>query len=153
MNLMYLLMAMAAAGAINALYIAHSVSTKSKLVCYIGDHNCSSVVTSRYSTMFGIKNTTLGVILYVAMIAIALYEIFIAGMPLMIPSTEVILLTAPFLATAVPVFTQAIAITATIVSIYLTYIQMYRLKTMCMYCMFSAIVNLAMLTIVITYYN
>jgi uncharacterized membrane protein len=113
------------------LFIAYKIKTNKALkkqgkqmVCLVG-HKCDDVVFSDYSTFLGLNLEIMGFVYYAA---IALFYIIY----LLIPSaiTELILFAS-----------LGITFGGFLFSIYLTYIQVFKLKSLCSWCLSSALAS------------
>jgi len=115
-------LALSAIGLITSWHIYNKKSNKERLVCKIGD-KCQEVVTSKYSTMFGIKNETLGMLFYISVAVLTVT---------MMTGVDSIL--------RIPLLLGLVIMTggATLYSLVLTYIQVFVLKEWCEYCLISA---------------
>jgi|SRR3989344_1852352 len=120
------IIAAALLGFLIAYYIyAHKKSGR-KLTCPINS-DCEVVVRSRYSTLFGVTLEKWGMLYYAAVILFYLGLIF-----------------WPTLAAALAVISALIALAsvfAFLLSLYLTYIQMAKLREWCVWCLGSALVS------------
>ncbi len=106
-----------------ALYISHKKVHGGKMVCMLNS-DCEVVVTSNYSKFLGIPVERLGIAYY--SIVAASYLVFAFAPQLSHNFYSVILLWATVL--------------AFLFSIYLTYIQMAKIKQWCTWCLTSAII-------------
>ena|SRR3989344_764767 len=127
------IIAAALLGFLIAYYIyAHKKSGR-KLTCPINS-DCEVVVRSRYSTLFGVTLEKWGMLYYAAVILFYLGLIF--WPTLARPTTG--------LATALATISALIALAsvfAFLLSLYLTYIQMAKLREWCVWCLGSALVS------------
>lgn len=106
-------------GFIDATYLAIKKFFASPLPCYIFQ-GCDVVNTSSYSNIFGIPNSLLGAIFYLA----------------------VFILTVRFLETKNFAYFKAIfylSILGFLMALYLTVLQVFVIKALCIYCLISAI--------------
>ena len=105
-----------------ALYLYVHHAQKKKLVCPIGNHECSAVTESKWGKTLGIKNELLGIGYFI-----------------------IIIVNALLVWQDITKFTYYVRI-ASVISIlfsgYLVFIQNKVLKKYCFYCLLSAIVNL-----------
>lgn len=105
---------------------------KKKLKCIIGDGGCNAVVKSKYSKIFGIDNTILGMLYY--------FFIF---------ASAIVLLIYPL--TALSYFAlgeKTLVSMAATISVLLTFIQFFVLKQYCEYCTFANITNVLIFLVV-----
>lgn len=104
-----------------AFYIAAMKMKKKPLICPIGS-DCTVVVTSDYSKFMGINLEFMGLIYYVFVIATTLYYAYFPQ------------LSSPFSWLIIP----AISVGAFLFSLYLTSVQLFKLKHWCTWCLSSA---------------
>jgi len=107
-------------------YIWYKKAYKQKLVCAIG-HDCEKVINSKYSKIFFIDNTVIGILYYLFM---ALSAIF---------SFSGLFITLRAIGSA----------GAALFSLYLTYIQLAVLKEWCEYCLASALISIAIFLVLV----
>ncbi len=91
-------------------------------MCIVGQKNCNNVVNSKYNTLFGVHNEALGMIYYGL---IALIYLFSFLFPI-------------FQSNNVIYGIYAITGGAAIFSVYLTFVQIFKLKEYCEWCFVSA---------------
>jgi uncharacterized membrane protein len=124
--MMVLITILAVVGLFDSWYIFYKKQRNERLVCFIGQ-DCNEVVNSKYSHIYGIPNEVLGIIFYLSVlgmtghVALGIQEFH--GISLM----AVIHLTAFF---------------ALLLSVFLTAIQAFVLKTWCEYCLIGSFANL-----------
>lgn len=106
------------AGFFVSLYIFLKISKKQKLYCPIFT-SCDEVLSSKYGYLFGPHNSFIGIFFYSFFFFLSFFSF---------PSEKSI----GFIVSFCGVF----------VSLYLAYIQYYKLKKFCDYCIFSLILNL-----------
>lgn len=109
------------AGFLLAFYIRHKKGAGETFVCPIGA-DCNMVIHSEYSKFFGIPVEVLG-LLYYALVALV-YALFLASP----------VLTHPVVIITVYATTAA----SFIFSLYLTFVQAFKLKEWCTWCLTSA---------------
>ncbi len=94
------------------------------MICPVGGH-CADVVNSRYSKTFGMSNELLGMAYYTALLAgpvlVGLY-----------PSV---------LGTWLPFAVHAAMAGAFLMSLYLTFIQLFVLRQICTWCLTTGVIN------------
>lgn len=123
---------LAIAGIVDAGYLVwkHYRHTAEPLVCPL-DHDCSKVTESRWSTMFWVRNEVLGLLFYVSMLAAGLLVFFMPGLVLVsFPLALLIKLAAGG---------------GLLFSLFLIWVQIYKIKDYCFYCMLSALITLLLL--------
>lgn len=125
MTYLYLGLLAATIGMYIAIHIYQSKRGKRKLMC-ARSHTCTKVVTSKYSKTLGIPNETLGVGYYVLVAG------FFASV-----------LAFPILDTDVLQFSVALgAVIGVLFSLYLLYVQAFKLRTWCLWCLTSAFMTI-----------
>lgn len=100
---------------------AHKRNKSKALVCPMNFH-CDPVINSKYSKVFGIPLEFLGMLYYTI---ITLSYLFFTVTPYLVPNW----------------FTQTVAYTSLVAflfSLYLVYIQAFKLKNWCSWCLMSA---------------
>lgn len=116
---------------IGILIASYLIYTRKKFhsvkVCPTG--GCDTVLNSKYSKTFGIRNDILGIIYYLTILA----EVYI--------STNLLI--------NLTIYFKIISSLAFLFSLYLLYIQARVLKAYCFYCILTAIVNLGIFIIII----
>ncbi len=115
-------------GFLNALYLYYQhkreVETGQKMYCLIGG-DCGAVVGSEYGRTFGIKNEKIGMTYYGFIALYSLIDLFIPqGM------------------NAFTLLIGAVALIATIFSLYLLYVQIIVLKKFCSWCLIAIAINI-----------
>ncbi len=120
------------AGIADAGYLVwkHYCHKASPLVCPI-DHDCSKVTESRWSHLFVVRNEVLGLLFYVSMLAAGLIAFL---------RPEFSLLSFPLL-----LLMRIAAGGGLLFSLFLIWVQIYKIKDYCFYCMLSALINLLLL--------
>lgn len=118
------LIVLALLGLIDSAYIYIKTRTGSSLVCPINFH-CEDIVTSKWSTTFGINNTILGILFYAGVLFGTLFGVANSQF------SEIIF--------KLIFYSSAFGLCF---SAYLTYIQIYKIKNFCLYCLISAIITL-----------
>jgi len=106
-------------------YLLYKRTQKEPVACLMGE-DCNKVVRSEYSRMFGVPNALLGVIYYIILAALILLALY----------TNI---TWPF--SSVIIGLTGIGVLFYLVMIY---IQLYKIKEWCGYCLISAIITIAM---------
>jgi uncharacterized membrane protein len=119
---------LAVAGVVDAGYLVwkHYKHNSTPLVCPL-DHDCSKVTESKWAQVLGIRNEVLGLLFYIAMLS--------AGFLLFFRSGSANILLSIKLATAV----------GALFSLFLIWVQFYKVKDYCFYCMISALINILLL--------
>ena len=106
-------------GLVDSAYLIFKRYKKEPLVCPI-THNCDIVTESKWSKIFRVHNDILGAIFYLTMmVGVILF--------LSYPSIKIYLSISSGL--------------ALLFSIFLMFIQTYKIKNFCFYCILSAIIN------------
>src|SRR3989344_2641186 len=118
----FLTLALAGIADAGYLFWKHYHNTTKPLVCPL-DHDCSKVTESRWSTIFWARNEVLGLLFYVAMLVAGLAAFSLFSFPLSL----LIKLSAGF---------------GLVFSLFLIWVQIYKIKDYCFYCMISALITL-----------
>ena len=123
---------LAIAGIADAGYLVwkHYHNSSKPLVCPL-DHDCSKVTESKWSTIFWVRNEVLGLLFYVSMLIAGLASFFMPG--LILVSVPLILLI------------KLAAGAGLVFSLFLIWVQIYKIKDYCFYCMLSALITLLLL--------
>jgi uncharacterized membrane protein len=119
-------------GFIDALYLLIIKLSNNKALCIQGIGDCWSVNLSKYSEIAGVPISILGMAAYLAIIVLLFLE------------TK-----SPFWRNNSPILIFGITLAGTLYSIYLTYIEIYVLKAICPFCVFSALIILGLLGVAI----
>lgn len=120
---------LAIAGIADAGYLVwkHYHNSSKPLVCPL-DHDCSKVTESRWSSTFWVRNEVLGFLFYLSMLVAGLVMFFMPGLLLLsLPLTLLMKLAAG---------------AGLLFSLFLIWVQIYKIKDYCFYCMISALVTL-----------
>ena len=115
----------------NAGYLEYSHRKDKRLMCPLGE-DCNTVANSKWSELFGIRNSTLGILYYAALIIAML-----------------VALAAPAFSAQILFFSKIAAAVALLISIFLTFIQIFVIKNYCSYCIMSAVINLLIFIVLI----
>jgi len=115
---------LAVAGIADAGYLVwkHYNHGSKPLVCPL-DHDCSKVTESRWSTVFWIRNEVLGLLFYIFMLISGLLLYFRPEFSLL---SLLLKLAAGF---------------GVLFSLFLLWVQIYKIKDYCFYCMLSALIT------------
>ncbi|HJZ19113.1 MAG TPA: vitamin K epoxide reductase family protein [Candidatus Nanoarchaeia archaeon] len=111
-----------------------SVRKKEKLICAIGDGNCDKVVKSKYSKIFGIDNSILGMLYYIF--------IFSVGILMIIFPLLFVLSYAKY---GMLIITGG----SMLFSAILFFIEIKVIKSVCEYCTISAIISVLIFAVII----
>ncbi len=118
---------LAIAGFLVSGFIYYKKSRKEKLVCVIGE-DCDKVIRSKYGVTFGIDNTILGMLYYVAVAVGAVLLLSGIAVVLGFSVLDVLIVAGLF---------------AALFSLYLAFIQIFIIKEYCEYCLTSAAITIA----------
>lgn len=120
---------LAIAGIADAGYLVwkHYGHKAEPLVCPL-DHDCSKVTESKWSTIFWVRNEVLGLLFYISMLIAGLLVFFIPGL---------VLLSFPL-----ALLIKLAAGGGLVFSLFLIWVQFYKIKDYCFYCMLSALITL-----------
>ncbi len=119
---------LAVGGILDAGYLVwkHYSHKAEPLVCPL-DHDCSKVTESKWSKIFFVRNEVLGLLFYVAMLVAGLVVFFMPIFSLFsFPLSLLIRLSAG---------------TGLLFSLFLIWVQIYKIKDYCFYCVLSALIN------------
>jgi uncharacterized membrane protein len=120
----------ALAGVFVALYLAlYKLGYIGSLVCSVG--SCETVQTSRWATLLGAPVALWGVVFYVALLALCL-----AGLSAALTDSKRV--------------SQALVVmtgTGVLFSLWLTYLELFVIHAICMYCVISAVLVTALLVV------
>ncbi|MFL5605853.1 MAG: vitamin K epoxide reductase family protein [Gemmatimonadaceae bacterium] len=110
------------AGVFVALYLAlYKLGYIGTLVCAVG--SCETVQTSRWATLFGFPVATWGVVFYVVALVVSLYGLTDAMADSRRLSQALVVMTG----------------TGVLFSVWLTYLELFVIHAICMWCVVSAI--------------
>tara|TARA_Y100000310_G_scaffold97577_1_gene95221 strand:+ start:6980 stop:7360 length:381 start_codon:yes stop_codon:yes gene_type:complete len=112
-------------GFIVSFYIWNKKRKKETLVCLIGQRTCDEVIHSKYSKTFGIPNEVGGMLYYVVVLIISVFSL-----------------------SNLNSFLLVISGIAALASLYLTFIQLFKLKNFCEYCLVTALVNILIFLVI-----
>lgn len=115
-------------GLLNSTYLYYKHRKKEILVCPLHSH-CNTVIESQWSTFLGVRNDVLGTLYYLFLLTLILFSL---GKPQF--QEQIYKVIFPILLTGV------------IYSGFLTYIQLKRIKNLCLYCLISAFITLLLFT-------
>ena len=133
MNNRVIMIAAAAIGLIDSIYLLVIKITDNKALCLQGVGDCYGVNSSVYSEIFGIPVSVFGIGAYLLILALIGFEKFS-------PNHETISLYSVF----------GITLAGLLYSIYLTYIELFVLKAVCPFCVVSALVMLLLFALAIS---
>jgi uncharacterized membrane protein len=105
-------------------YLSFAYLSGEEPLCLFGSSGCSEVITSRYSHILGVPLPVLGLAMYSVLTSLSLIAIKLRGN------------IRPFLMLSI----YAIALSGTLYSVFLTYLQFSVLQSLCTWCLGSALV-------------
>lgn len=118
-NILHLVISITAlAGIFLALYIRHKKHPQRTLVCPLGS-NCSIVIYSQYANFMGMPVEILGIIYYSVIFLLSIFSFSSLSLPLL----------------------MWLAVIAFLFSLYLTTIQLFKIKEWCFWCLMSTILS------------
>jgi uncharacterized membrane protein len=127
-----LILILAFCGLSDSLYIAQHEANNTPLICNVTSlSGCNIVATSQYTHLFGISLAEYGVIFYAFIFIIAALELVVFDQLL----RRII---------------QIASLVGIVASLYFTYIEVFILKTLCIYCITSAVI--AILIFIFAYF-
>ncbi len=111
-------------GLSDSLYLAQHESSGTPLICNVANlTGCNTVAASQYTHLFGISIADYGVMFYAFIFVIAALELVVFDRLL----RRVL---------------QTVSVVGILASIYFTCIEIFLLKTFCIYCLASALISL-----------
>ena len=119
------LLVLALLGLVDSLYLLLKKLKNEKIVCFLGK-DCDTVVKSAYGRLLGFPNEALGILFYLGVVGAVI---------LMAQGVEVLF------GFSILVFLRSAAVLAFLASLYLLYVQAFKLKMWCEYCIVSAAIN------------
>lgn len=111
-----------------SLYLWRALATGRPIICFSG--TCELVLRTRYARIFKVYNSAIGVIFYSTLTGLALSILVLPGL-----ADLAHLGIAAASAISLPLF------------VYLTYIQLFRLRALCEWCLASAAITVLILAI------
>ena len=112
-------------GLADSLYLLLKKLKNEKIVCFLGK-DCDTVVKSAYGRLLGFPNEALGILFYLGVLGAVM---------LMAQGVEVLF------GFSILVFLRSAAVLAFLASLYLLYVQAFKLKMWCEHCIVSAAIN------------
>ena len=109
-------------GILDSIYLLIIKVTNNKALCIQGVGDCWSVNTSRYSEVFGIPLSVLGIIAYAVILTLWI----------LLPRND-------FFKRNIPIANFMLSLIGVIYSAYLTYLEIAVIKAICPFCVVSAI--------------
>ncbi|MBA4399943.1 MAG: vitamin K epoxide reductase family protein [Chloroflexi bacterium] len=109
-------------GILDSIYLLIIKVTNNKALCIQGVGDCWSVNTSRYSEVFGIPLSVLGIIAYTVILTLWI----------LLPRND-------FFKRNIPIANFMLSLIGVIYSAYLTYLEIAVIKAICPFCVVSAI--------------
>ena len=117
-------MALSLGGIINTSYLLYQHYKKKPLVCPL-DHDCSVVTESKWSKVFFIRNEILGLSFYATLFISLILSIIL-----------------PSFSSKIYLFLFILSVIGVAFSIFLVYLQIYKIRDYCFYCLISAFLTL-----------
>lgn len=117
------LVVLAFLGLVNASYISYKRTREQPMVCPI-NNDCEKVIESRWSRIFYIKNDTLGIIYFLILLIFSISLFLYSDYTNLISKGLFLINTLAFL-----------------FSLFLLYVQKYKIKSYCFYCLISALIT------------
>lgn len=118
----YVLLGLAIAGTVVALYLTYSGMTNASFLCTEGG-GCDQVRSSPYSKVMGVPVALIGLIGFLVICSVLLLEHRVS-----------------FFEANGPMITVGLTMIGTIYSLYLTYVEVFVIHAICPYCVASAII-------------
>lgn len=108
-------------GLSDSLYLAQHEASAAPLICNVQNlSGCNTVVSSKYSQLFGVPVAEFGVLFYALVFALGVFELF-------------------FMNQLVRRTLQGFALVGILMSLYSTFTQIFLIKALCIYCLASAV--------------
>ena len=117
-----IMMGLCILGILIAAYLTYTGYTNSEIYCVGGSTGCDTVQQSRYSKIAGVPVALIGVLGYITILAVLIYEE-----------------TKGPLSDNGPLLTFAFTLIGILYSAYLTYLELFVILAICQYCVASAI--------------
>ena len=122
----YLIIAIASVlGLAISLYLLRQKKGNKNIFCPLGDQ-CNDVLYSQYAVIFGVQTLTLGALYYLARLVVVAANIWAPQITFLDFSENI----------------GFITFVAVFFSIYQTYLQLFKLKKWCSWCLFSTLLNI-----------
>ncbi|MFA5744901.1 MAG: vitamin K epoxide reductase family protein [Candidatus Paceibacterota bacterium] len=111
-------------GLVDSIYLAQNEITNTPLICTVENlSDCNIVATSQYSRLFGIPLAEFGVAFFSIIFILAILELFVSNRLLRR-------------------FIQGCSIVGVASSVYFTFIEIFIIHALCIYCLVSAFITL-----------
>lgn len=117
-------MALSLGGIIDTSYLLYQHYKKKPLICPM-DHDCSVVTESKWSKVFFVRNEMLGLSFYAVLLISLILSIIL-----------------PNFSSKIYLFTFVFSNIGVAFSIFLIYLQIYKIRDYCFYCLISAFLTL-----------
>ncbi len=117
-------MALSLGGIIDTSYLLYQHYKKKPLVCPM-DHDCSVVTESKWSKVFFVRNEILGLSFYLLILISLIASVIL-----------------PNFSSKIYLFLFIFSIIGVAFSIFLVYLQVYKIRDYCFYCLISAFLTL-----------
>ena len=117
-------MALSLGGIIDTSYLLYQHYKKKPLVCPM-DHDCSVVTESKWSKVFFVRNEILGLSFYLLILISLTFSVLF-----------------PIFSSKIYLFLFIFSIIGIAFSIFLVYLQVYKIRDYCFYCLISAFLTL-----------
>lgn len=123
-----LILVLAFLGIANSAYLAQQEATSAPLLCNLGESlsGCNAVAASEYSRLFGISLANFGLLFYTILFVLAAFELVLYNQLL----RKVL---------------QVFSVVGFCFSLYSTYVQIFIIDALCIYCLASAFITLLVL--------
>ncbi len=116
--------ALAVGGIIDTSYLLYQHYKKKPLICPM-DHDCSVVTEGKWSRIFFVRNEILGLSFYLLMLTFIILSVIL-----------------PNFSSKIYLFLFIFSIIGVVFSIFLVYLQIYKIRDYCFYCLISAFLTL-----------
>lgn len=111
-------------GIIDTSYLLYQHYKKKPLICPM-DHDCSVVTEGKWSRIFFVRNEILGLSFYLLLLTFIILSVIL-----------------PNFSSKIYLFLFIFSIIGVVFSIFLVYLQIYKIRDYCFYCLISAFLTL-----------
>ncbi len=117
-------------GMLDSVYLIYKNRPNQVLSCPLNT-KCNAVLKSKWNKFLGVRNEIWGILYYLTLLFLMVMYLY------NVIGSEIIVITVSF---------------GVIYSAFLTYIQIYRLKEYCVFCLFSAMINILLYFTILSIY-
>ncbi len=128
MQLLNIFIILACLGILDSIYLLYKNRPNKTLTCPLNS-DCHAVLSSKWNKFLGVKNEAWGLLYYIVLIGISVLSIH--------NKIEILLIATSL---------------GFLYSLFLTYIQVVKIKEYCLYCLLSALINLLLFLSILAIY-